>query len=60
MLSLRGWRESKLMSQAELAKKAKMAISTVCRLEKGRQKPRFATIKKMARALKVDPKEIKF
>jgi len=48
------------MSQAELAKKTRMAHSTICRLEKGRQKPRFNTIKKIARALKVDPKEIKF
>ena len=48
------------MSQADLSKKTGIAESTISRLESGRQKPTFQTIRKLAEALGVEPREIDF
>ena len=48
------------ISQAELAKRAGIAAETVNRLERGRRKPSFITIRKLAKALGVEPGEIEF
>ena len=54
---LRTSRRAALMTQAELATEASVALITVSRLEKGADSdPRSSTIKKLARALEVDPR----
>jgi len=60
MIRLKKLREEQFLSQEDLAKKSEMTVSTINRLEKGKQKPRFATIRKLAKALKVKPKDIDF
>ena len=60
MVSLKKLREKRYLSQEDLAKKSEMTVSTINRLENGKQKPRFATIRKLAKALKVKPEEINF
>ncbi len=50
--------ESKVMSQDDLAKASGVAASTICKIEQGKQKARFVTLRKLAAALKVDPTEI--
>jgi len=52
---LREVRESKLVTQAELAAKAGVSEATIVRVEHGQSMPRFSTIRKLARALNVDP-----
>ena len=49
-----------VLSQEDLAKNAGVAAATVNRLEKGKQKPNFKTIRKLAKALGVEPAEIEF
>ncbi|MCJ7575773.1 MAG: helix-turn-helix domain-containing protein [Dehalococcoidia bacterium] len=39
---------------------AEMTTSTVNRLENGKQAPRFATVRRLAKALGVRPSEINF
>jgi len=60
MTTLKEFREQQFLSQENLAMKSDMTTGTINRLENGKQKPRYATIRKLARALKVDPKDIKF
>jgi transcriptional regulator with XRE-family HTH domain len=60
MATLKALREKQYLSQEDLAKKSEMTVSTINRLENGKQKPRFATIRKLAKALKVKPETIKF
>ncbi|MCX6008024.1 MAG: helix-turn-helix transcriptional regulator [Chloroflexi bacterium] len=60
MTTLKEFREQQFLSQEDLARKSEMTTGTINRLENGKQKPRYATIRKLARALKVDPKDIKF
>ena len=60
MVKLSEIRKTKLLTQEELAHKCKITTSTVNRLEKGKQKPRFATIKKLAKVLCVEPSELEF
>ncbi len=57
---LRDIREQKFLTQEELAQKAGLVVVTINRIEKGRQKPRFKTIRKLAEALEVEPREIVF
>jgi transcriptional regulator with XRE-family HTH domain len=51
-------REDRLMTQQELAEAADLNLSTVMRIENDRVEPRFSTIRKLARALDVDPREL--
>jgi putative transcriptional regulator len=53
-------REKKFMTQRELAEKAGVTVETISRLENGKYKPRFSTIKKLAKALGVEPNMIEF
>jgi transcriptional regulator with XRE-family HTH domain len=48
------------MSQADLSRESGVTVSAICRLERGERKPRFVTIRKLAKALNVDPAEINF
>ena len=51
-------REDRLMTQQELADAADLNLSTVMRIENDRVEPRFSTIRKLAKALDVDPREL--
>ena len=46
------------MTQRELAAKSGVGLSTIVRIEKGRQTPTFQTIKRLASALAMDPSEL--
>jgi transcriptional regulator with XRE-family HTH domain len=48
----------RLISQAELADRAGVTIATLSRLERGAIKPHFTTLRKLARALKVQPQDL--
>jgi len=54
---LRQIRESKVMSQRDLGKEARVSPATIVRLEKGAS-ARFVTIKKLATALGVPPESL--
>jgi transcriptional regulator with XRE-family HTH domain len=56
--NLRRAREDRLMTQQELAEAADLNLSTVMRIETDRVEPRFSTIRKLAQALDVDPREL--
>lgn len=60
MTTIKQLREKQFLSQEDLAKKSEMTVSTINRLEKGKQKPRLNTIRKLAKALKVKPETISF
>jgi transcriptional regulator with XRE-family HTH domain len=51
-------REDRLMTQQELAEAADLGLSTVLRIENDRVEPRFSTIRKLAKALGVDAREL--
>ena len=60
MATLKELRGQKFITQAELAKKAEIGRDTVNQVERGRQKPSFLTIRKLAAALGVAPGQIEF
>ncbi|BCT55360.1 helix-turn-helix domain-containing protein [Dehalococcoides mccartyi] len=60
MKTLKQIRESKFLTQKELAEIAEMSFITINRIETGKQKPTFKSIKKIAQALKIEPSEINF
>src|SRR5215208_8114450 len=51
-------REDRLMTQQELAEAANLGLSTVLRIENDRVEPRFSTIRKLAKALDVNAREL--
>jgi len=57
---LKELRENAFLSQMEMAEKAGLSKRTVNRLERGLEKPRFRTIRKLAAALGVEPADIEF
>jgi transcriptional regulator with XRE-family HTH domain len=60
MATLRELRKNLFLSQEDLAGKSGMTAGTINRLENGRQTPRLGTIRRLAKALKVNPKDIDF
>lgn len=56
--NLKRLREDRLLTQAELAERAGVALSSLVRIENDQVDPRFSSIKKLARALNVEPKEL--
>jgi len=60
MAKLKELREQQFLSQEDLARKSELTTGTINRLENGKQKPRYVTIRKLAKALEVDPKAIMF
>jgi transcriptional regulator with XRE-family HTH domain len=52
------WRLRRAMTQAELAEKANVGINTIIRIERNQTEPRPPTIRKLAEALRIDPKEL--
>lgn len=59
-MKLKELRIKAVMSQRDLATASGVAYDTICRLERGRQKPNFVTIRKLAKALNVNPSDIEF
>jgi transcriptional regulator with XRE-family HTH domain len=55
---LKGLREDAVVSQRELARMAGLAYGTVWRLENGFPEARTGTIRKLAEALGVEPREL--
>lgn len=55
---LRALRERKALTQEELAKKAGITRATLSRLESGAENPYPSTIRKLAKALGVDPEAL--
>ncbi len=56
--NLRRLRESRLLTQAELGKAAGVHRDQVSRIERDEVEPRFSTIRKLATALGVEPREL--
>jgi transcriptional regulator with XRE-family HTH domain len=56
--NLKRLREDRLLTQAELAEHAGVALSSLVRIENDQVDPRFSSIRKLARALDVEPKEL--
>jgi len=56
--NLRRLREDRLLTQAELAERAGIALSSLVRIENDQVDPRFSSIRKLARALDAHPKEL--
>jgi len=56
--NLRQLREDRLLTQAELAERAGIALSSLVRIENDQVDPRFSSIRKLARALGADPHEL--
>jgi transcriptional regulator with XRE-family HTH domain len=52
---LREIREAKFITQAELSEMTGIAEATISRIEHGLQSPRISTIRKLAKALEVEP-----
>lgn len=59
MQKLRDLREDRVLSQRELARMASLAYGTVWRIENGFPDVRPSTIRKLAAALGVEPRELK-
>jgi transcriptional regulator with XRE-family HTH domain len=55
---LRKLRERKLMTQEELGEAADVSRDQVSRIERNEVDPRFSTIRKLAKALGVEPEEL--
>jgi transcriptional regulator with XRE-family HTH domain len=55
---LKRLREERVLSQRELARMADLAYGTVWRLENGYPEARTSTIRKIAKALGVEPREL--
>lgn len=51
-------RERALLTQEELAESAGIGTATLNRIERDRVEPHFRTIRKIAKALGVDPSEL--
>jgi transcriptional regulator with XRE-family HTH domain len=52
---LREARTRRLLTQDELAEKAGVSQSTIANIERDNAEPQFRTIRKLAKALEVDP-----
>jgi transcriptional regulator with XRE-family HTH domain len=55
---LRAARERALLTQGELAARADIQPLTISRIETDKVEPRYSTIRKLAKALDVDPAEL--
>ncbi len=58
MKPLREWRTERLWSVRELAERAGVQHKTVIQLEYGRQRPTYATMRRIAEALGVPATEV--
>jgi transcriptional regulator with XRE-family HTH domain len=55
---LRSARLYRLLTQAELAKRVKMTTASISRIETGATKARISTVRRLAKALDVDPESL--
>ena len=55
---LRQLREERALRQEDLAELAGVGKNTVNRIEKNRTEPHMTTVRKLAEALEVDPREL--
>jgi transcriptional regulator with XRE-family HTH domain len=55
---LKRQRTRRALTQAELAERADVTTATVARIERDEIEPRMTTLRKLARALEVDPAEL--
>ena len=55
---LKRQRTRRALTQAELAERASVTTATVARIERDEIEPRMTTLRKLARALEVDPAEL--
>ncbi len=53
--NLKEARTRRLLTQKELAEKADVSAATVVNIERNNQEPHFRTIRKLAKALDIDP-----
>lgn len=51
-------RRSRLLSMRELGEQAGVAVTTINNIEMGYITPHLSTIRKLARALEIDPQEV--
>ncbi len=58
MQKLKRLREDRVLSQRELARMADLAFGTVWRIENGYPEARTSTIRKLAGALGVEPRDL--
>ena len=57
-MQLKKARERALLTQEELAARAELGVPTISRIENGWVEPHFRTIRKLAKALDLDPAEL--
>lgn len=55
---LRKVRTKRLLTQAELSERSGVNATTIVRVERDQVEPHFRTIRKLAKALDVDPSEL--
>jgi transcriptional regulator with XRE-family HTH domain len=51
-------RTRELLTQQELAEKSGVGVNTIIRIERNQVQPHFRTIRKLAKALRIDPKAL--
>jgi transcriptional regulator with XRE-family HTH domain len=56
--NLKATRTRRLLTQDELAERAGVSQSTIANIERDNAEPQFRTIRKLAKALEVDPTEL--
>jgi transcriptional regulator with XRE-family HTH domain len=59
MHGLKDLRERRLITQEELASASGLTVATVSRLERGKAKPTLKTIRRLAKALEVNPQDLR-
>jgi transcriptional regulator with XRE-family HTH domain len=52
------WRLRRAMTQIQLAEKCGLSPATIVRIERNQREPQPSTIRKLADALSIDPKEL--
>lgn len=57
-INLRDVRERKLLTQEELAQRSGLTQTTISAIEVGRHEPRISTVRRLAKALEVEPEEL--
>jgi transcriptional regulator with XRE-family HTH domain len=56
--NLKRQRVRKALTQEELARKARLTTASVARIERNETEPRMSTLRKLAKALDIDPAEL--
>jgi transcriptional regulator with XRE-family HTH domain len=56
--NLKRQRVRKALTQEELARKSRLTTASVARIERNETEPRMSTLRKLAKALDIDPAEL--